>query len=201
MQLVDNQYQIQGIPVVGLCAEYGTPLYVYDAEKIVSQYQKLIKAFEGVNIKIKYATKALTNQSILKVLQRTGAGADAVSVQEIKLALMAGFTPEKIMYTPNCADFDELKEAIALGVTVNIDNLPFLERFGKEIGNGYPLCIRINPHIDAGGNKKIMTGHKRSKFGISIDQMNQVYALTGLYSINVTGVHVHSGSDFKKSLP
>ncbi len=199
MQLVDNQYQIQGVRLVDLCAEYGTPLYVYDAEKIVSQYNKLTKAFEGVDIKIKYATKALTNQSILKVLQKAGAGADAVSIQEIKLALMAGFTPEKIMFTPNCSDFEEIKEAISLGVTVNIDNLPFLEKFGKEIGNRYPLCIRINPHIDAGGNKKIMTGHKRSKFGISIDQIDQVYTLTDNYKINVTGVHVHSGSDFKSS--
>jgi diaminopimelate decarboxylase len=199
MQLVNNQYQIQGINVLEVCAEYGTPLYVYDAEKIVSQYQTLKKAFEGLNVRIKYATKALTNQAVLKVLRKEGAGADAVSIQEIKLALMAGFTPDNIMFTPNCTDFEEIKEAVTLGVTVNIDNIPFLEKFGKEYGNSYPLCIRVNPHIDAGGNKKIMTGHKRSKFGISIDQMDQVYALTDQYQLNVSGVHVHSGSDFKSA--
>jgi diaminopimelate decarboxylase len=199
MQLVNNQYQIQGVNVLDVCAEYGTPLYLYDAEKIVSQYQNLKKAFEGLNVKIKYATKALTNQAVLKVLRKEGAGADAVSIQEIKLALMAGFIPDNIMFTPNCTDFEEIKEAVNLGVTVNIDNIPFLEKFGKEYGNSYPLCIRVNPHIDAGGNKKIMTGHKRSKFGISIDQMDQVYALADQYKLNVSGVHVHSGSDFKRA--
>ncbi len=199
MELVNNQYQIQGVNVLDVCSEYGTPLYVYDADKIVSQYQTLKNAFEGINVRIKYATKALTNQAVLKVLRKAGAGADAVSVQEIKLSLMAGFTPENIMFTPNCSDFEEIREAVALGVTVNIDNIPFLEKFGKEFGSGYPICIRVNPHIDAGGNKKIMTGHKRSKFGISIDQMEKVYTLTDLYKINVTGVHVHSGSDFKSA--
>lgn len=199
MQLVNDQYQIQGLNVLDVCKEYGTPLYVYDAAKIVSQYQNLKKAFEGVNVRIKYATKALTNQAVLKVLRKAGAGADAVSIQEIKLSLMAGFAPENIMFTPNCSDFEEIKEAITLGVTVNVDNIPFLEKFGKEYGSSYPVCIRINPHIDAGGNKKIMTGHKRSKFGISIDQMDQVYTLTDQYKINVAGIHVHSGSDFKSA--
>jgi len=199
MQLVNNQYQIQGVNVLDLCEEFGTPLYVYDAQKIVSQYQKLKNAFEGVDIKIKYAAKALTNQSILKLLQKAGAGADVVSIQEVKLALMAGFTPDNIMFTPNCADYKEIQEAVALGVTVNIDNLPFLEKFGQEFGSTYPICVRVNPHIDAGGNVKIMTGHKRSKFGISIDQMDQVYALTDQYKLKVEGVHVHSGSDFKNA--
>jgi diaminopimelate decarboxylase len=163
----------------------------------VFQYERLKKAFEGVNIRIKYATKALTNQAVLKVLRRAGAGADAVSIQEVKLSLMAGFAPENIMFTPNCSDFEEIREAIKLGVTVNIDNIPFLEKFGKEYGSSYPVCIRVNPHIDAGGNKKIMTGHKRSKFGISIDQMDIVYALTDQYKLSIAGIHVHSGSDFK----
>jgi diaminopimelate decarboxylase len=199
MQLVNDQYQIQGVNVLDICQEFDTPLYVYDADKIISQYQNLKKAFDGLNVRIKYATKALTNQAILKVLKKAGAGADAVSVQEIKLCLMAGFKPTDIMFTPNCSDFQEIREAIALGVTVNIDNIPFLEKFGKEYGSSYPICIRVNPHIDAGGNKKIMTGHKRSKFGISIDQMDQVYSLTDQFNLSVSGVHVHSGSDFKNA--
>ncbi len=199
MQLINNQYQIQGVNVLDICGEFGTPLYVYDADKIVTQYKSLQKAFEGVNLRIKYATKALTNQAVLKVLRKAGAGADAVSIQEVKLSLMAGFTPDNIMFTPNCSDFEEIREAVSLGVTVNIDNIPFLEKFGKEYGSSYPVCIRVNPHIDAGGNKKIMTGHKRSKFGISIDQMDRVYSLTDEYKLQVTGIHVHSGSDFKNA--
>ncbi len=199
MELVNNQYQIQGVNVLDVCAEYGTPLFIYDAEKIVSQYKKLKNAFEGTNVRIKYAAKALSNQAVLKVLRKAGAGADVVSIQEVKLALMAGFAPNNIMFTPNCSDFEEIREAVTLGVTVNVDNIPFLEKFGKEYGSSYPICVRINPHIDAGGNKKIMTGHKRSKFGISVDQIEQVYALKDQYNINVTGVHVHSGSDFKNA--
>ncbi len=199
MQLVNNQYQIQGVNVLDLCKEYDSPLYVYDADKIVSQYGNLKKAFGAVNVRIKYAMKALTNQAVLKVIRKAGGGADAVSIQEIRLALMAGFSKDNIMFTPNSSDFQEIREAIALGVTVNIDNIPYLEKFGKEFGSNYPVCVRINPHIDAGGNKKIMTGHKRSKFGISIDQMDQVYTLVDEYKININGVHVHSGSDFKSS--
>ncbi len=199
MQLVNNHYQIQGVNVLDICAEYGTPVFIYDASKIVSQYQTLKNAFEGVDVRIKYAAKALSNQAVLKVLRKAGAGADVVSIQELKLALMAGFAPDNIMFTPNCSDYEEIREAVTYGVTVNVDNIPFLEKFGKEYGSSYPICIRVNPHIDAGGNKKIMTGHKRSKFGISIDQMDQVYALTDLYKINVSGVHVHSGSDFKSA--
>jgi diaminopimelate decarboxylase len=197
MQLVNRHYQIQGVNVSDICSEFGTPLYVYDAEKIVSQYQSLKKAFDGLNVRIKYAAKALTNQAILKVLKNAGAGADVVSLQEIKLALMAGFSPQDIMFTPNCVSFEEIREAVSLGVTINIDNIPFLQKFGEEYGNRYPICIRVNPHIEAGGNQKIMTGHKRSKFGISIDQMQEVYTLTDQYKLQVIGVHVHSGSDFK----
>lgn len=124
MELVKNEYLIQGVSVPELCAEYGTPLYVYDATKIVSQYQNLKSAFDGANVRIKYAMKALTNQAVLKVIRKAGAGADAVSIQEIKLALMAGFTADNIMFTPNCSDFEELREAITLGVTINIDNIP-----------------------------------------------------------------------------
>ena len=197
MQLVNDQYQIQGINVLDICKEFDTPLYVYDADKIFSQFETLKSAFHGINIKIKYAAKALTNQAILKVLKKAGAGVDVVSIQELQLALMAGFESKDIMFTPNCVDYKEIQEAVKLGVTINIDNIPFLEKFGKEYGSNYPCCIRINPHIEAGGNVKIMTGHKESKFGISIDQIQEVYEVIKNYQISVAGVHVHSGSDFK----
>lgn len=197
MHLINNQYQIQGLNVLDICKKYDTPLYIYDGEKIVSQLNSLKNAFSGLNIKIKYAAKALTNQAVLKLLRKAGAGFDGVSIQEIQLGLKAGFTPAEIMFTPNCVSFEEIQEGIKSGVTVNIDNLPFLERFGQVYGNTYPCCIRINPHINAGGNAKIMTGHKGSKFGISIEQLEEIYAITKKYNIKVTGLHVHSGSDIK----
>lgn len=199
MELTNGNYTIQGIALTTLAEKYQTPLYVYDGEKIVNQYKRLKNAFGDTRVKIKYAAKALTNQSVLTLLQRAGAGVDVVSIQELHLALRAGFAPSEIMFTPNCVDFREIEEAVSLKVHVNVDNLPFLERFGQQYGSSYPVCVRINPHIDAGGNEKIMTGHRESKFGISIEQEKEILALVSKYNITVEGIHVHSGSDFKSA--
>ena len=199
MQVTNDVYAFQGVSLVEIAKEYGTPVYVYDSEKILSQYKRLNDAFSGVNVKIKYAAKALTNQAILKLLRSAGAGVDVVSIQELQLALKAGFDAKNIMFTPNCVDFSEIEEAVNYGVQINIDNIPFLKEFGKKYGNTVPCCVRINPHIDAGGNVKIMTGHKGSKFGISIEQVNEIYEVVDEFEIVVNGVHVHSGSDFKNA--
>lgn len=197
MEIVNGISQLQGISFNQLAESFGTPLYIYNSATILAQYDRLKNAFSKVPVRIKYAAKALTNQAILELLQRKGAGVDVVSIQEVQLALKAGFLPSDIMFTPNCVEFSEIETAVALGVQINIDNLPFLERFGQQYGNSVPCCVRVNPHIDAGGNVKIMTGHKGSKFGISIEQIGSVYDIVDQYSIWVNGVHVHSGSDFK----
>jgi len=199
MELTNGTYNIQGIALTALAEKHQTPLYVYDGEKIVTQYKRLKNAFGDTRVKIKYAAKALTNQSILTLLQKAGAGVDVVSVQELQLALRAGFASSEIMFTPNCVDFSEIEEAVSLKVHVNVDNLPFLQRFGEQYGSSYPVCIRINPHIDAGGNEKIMTGHRESKFGISIEQEKEILSIVSQHKINVEGIHVHSGSDFKSA--
>jgi len=196
MQLNNHRFEIQGIALTDLCQQFDTPLYVYDADCIIGQFNKLNNAFPGINLKVKYATKALTNLAILKLMKKIGAGLDVVSIQELHIGIKAGFLAPEIMYTPNCVDFSEIEEAIALGAMLNIDNLPFLEKFGQKYGNTVPLCIRVNPHIEAGGNHKIKTGHIESKFGISIDQIERVYELVKQYNIRMIGVHVHTGSDF-----
>lgn len=190
-----NGYEIQGVSVEKLIEEFGTPLYVYDGEKIKSQYHFLRNAFKGHDIKLKYAAKALTNINILKLLQKEGAGFDAVCINEVKLALQAGFTASDIMFTPNCSAFDEIEEAMVLGVQLNIDNIPFLEVFGEKYGSTVPVCVRINPHIQAGGNKNIQVGHIGSKFGISILQQDEIYEVVKKYNLTINGVHVHTGSD------
>ncbi|MFN6945442.1 MAG: diaminopimelate decarboxylase [Cytophagaceae bacterium] len=197
MQLLNSTYQIQGVNVEEISEEFDTPLYVYDADKILSQYQRLKSAFKNVDVKIKYAAKALTNQAIIKLLKNAGAGFDVVSIQELHLATKAGVPPADIMFTPSCVPFEEIKEAVSMGVTINIDSIPYLKKFGKEYGNSYPCCIRINPHIDAGGNVKIMTGHKGSKFGVSIEQIEEIYAVVKEFNLSISGLHIHSGSDFK----
>lgn len=183
--------------LIAAAKEFGTPLYVYDAEKIKEQYDKLTSAFEDSKAKFFYACKALTNINILKYIHQLGAGLDCVSIEEVKLGLKAGFNPEKIMFTPNCVDFEEIEKGKELGVHINIDNISILERFGNKYGNSYPVCIRLNPHIMAGGNYKTSTGHIDSKFGISIHQIRHVERIVNSTKLNVQGLHMHTGSEIK----
>jgi diaminopimelate decarboxylase len=187
--------QIQGLSIASIAQEFGTPVYVYDAEKIVQQLQNLKNAFSGNEVKIKYAAKALTNISVLKLLKKHGAGVDAVSINEAKMALGAGFAPAETLFTPSGVGFDEMEEAVALGLSVNIDNLAALDKFGARYGAGYPCCVRLNPHIMAGGHYKISTGHSNSKFGISVFQLPQIRELTDRHGLVINGLHIHTGSE------
>jgi diaminopimelate decarboxylase len=199
MELVNGKYAIQNVNVLDICEQFGTPVYVYDADKIVHQLKSLKMAFSDVEVRVKYATKALSNLSVLKLLKKYGSGADAVSIQEVQLALKAGFSPTDIMFTPNCAEYDELVEGVRLGVTVNIDNLSHLKKFGEQFGNTYPCCLRLNPHIMAGGNYKISTGHSQSKFGISVYQLHEIMNVVNKYNIVINGLHIHSGSEISET--
>ncbi|MCB9250979.1 MAG: diaminopimelate decarboxylase [Flavobacteriales bacterium] len=195
MDLVKNKYQIGNVDLLKLADEYGTPLYVYDAQTIKNQYQKLISSFPEVNLKIKYACKALSNINIIRYLRSLGCGLDTVSIEEVRVGLKAGYKPSEILYTPNCVDFEEIKEAIQYKTVINIDNISILEQFGHEYGDSIPCCIRINPHIMAGGNSHISVGHIDSKFGISIYQIPLIKRIISNHKIKVTGLHMHTGSD------
>lgn len=174
---------------------YGSPVYVYDAHKIESQYKRLTNAFREVSqLKIHYAAKALTNISVLKFVSKLGAALDTVSVQEVQLGLKAGFAAENIIYTPNGVSLSELEKVTALGVQINIDNLDVLEQFGSKYPET-PVCIRINPHVMAGGNSNISVGHIDSKFGISIHQMPLLLRIVENTQMNINGIHMHTGSD------
>ena len=181
--------------LIQAASEFGSPLYVYDANKIKYQYNRLVKSFKSVkNLQLNYAVKALSNISILKYLIDLGSGIDAVSIQEVHLALRGGINPEKIIYTPNGVSMDEIKFASELGVKINIDNLSVLEDFGNSHPE-IPICIRINPHIMAGGNSNISVGHIDSKFGISIHQIPHLKRIVENTKIRINGVHMHTGSD------
>ena len=181
--------------LIQAASEFDSPLYVYDANKIKYQYNRLVKSFKSVkNLQLNYAVKALSNISILKYLIDLGSGIDAVSIQEVHLALKGGINPEKIIYTPNGVSMDEIKFASELGVKINIDNLSVLEDFGNSHPE-IPICIRINPHIMAGGNSNISVGHIDSKFGISIHQIPHLKRIVENTKIRINGVHMHTGSD------
>ena len=175
--------------------EHGSPLYVYDADKITKQYKRLTKAFKNVdNLRLNYAVKALSNVAILQHLRSLGSGLDTVSVQEVKLGLLAGFKPEHIIFTPNGVSLQEIEEVATMGVQINIDNLSILEQFGTKHPET-PVCIRINPHVMAGGNTNISVGHIDSKFGISIHQLPHVLRIVENTQMNINGIHMHTGSD------
>ncbi|QSS97387.1 diaminopimelate decarboxylase [Psychroflexus sp. ALD_RP9] len=178
-----------------VASEFGNPIYVYDSNKMISQYKRLTDAFKKVkHLRLHYAVKALSNVSVLKLFNSLGSGLDTVSIQEVKLGLKAGVSPEKIIFTPNGVSFSELEEAVQLGVQINIDNLMILEQFGHKYPK-VPVCIRINPHVMAGGNTNISVGHIDSKFGISIHQLPHVLRIVENTKMTINGVHMHTGSD------
>ena len=195
MNIVDDSYQLSdGVNPLDLINKYGSPLYVYDATIIKQKYDQLTNAFSGVNLKINYACKALTNINILRYIKNLGGGLDAVSIQEVNLALKAGFAPDQIIYTPNCVGIEEIMEVVNLGVLINIDNISILEQFG-QLKPDYPVCIRVNPHIMAGANAKTSVGHIDSKFGISVYQLPLVHRILETTGLKVNGLHMHTGSD------
>lgn len=183
--------------LLDVAQEFGTPVYVYHREKIESQYQQLTDAFANTKTRFFYACKALTNINILKIVHAMGAGLDTVSIHEVMLGLKAGFEADKILFTPNCVDFAEIEAAKALGVHINIDTISILEQFGNKYGGTYPIMIRLNPHIMAGGNLKISTGHIDSKFGISIHQLRHIERIVKTTGLKVEGLHMHTGSEIK----
>jgi diaminopimelate decarboxylase len=195
MELKKNQFCIDGFPVIKLAEKHGSPLYIYESARMISQYERISSAFSSTRVKIYYACKALTNLNVLKLFRGLGSGLDAVSVQEVTLGLKAGFAPQDILYTPNCVSIEEIEEAVELGVRINIDNIAILEEFGHKYGKKVPVCIRINPHVLAGGHHKISTGHIDSKFGISIHQLPHVHRIVEANEMKVEGVHMHTGSD------
>jgi diaminopimelate decarboxylase len=180
-----------------LAQEFGTPLYVYDTDSITAQYKKLTDAFSGSNTKIFYACKALTNINILKHIKSIGCNVDCSSINEAHLALMAGFAPSQVLYTSNSIHFSEIEEAVSLGIHINIDSISNLEKFGKKYAHSYPVGIRLRPNIMAGGNLKISTGHDKSKFGIPVNQLDDLLKVVADHNLHIQNLHIHTGSDIK----
>lgn len=199
LTLQNGNYYFGSVKLTDIANQYGTPVYVYDAAIMTRQFNRLKNAFPDIDLKIKYACKALTNISVMQHFKELGAELDAVSIEEVQLGIMAGFLPHQILFTPNCVSIDEIKMAVDAGVMINIDNISILEQFGHIYGDSVPCCIRINPHIEAGGHQHIQTGHIDSKFGISIYQMRHVLRVIKANSIHVAGLHMHTGSDILDS--
>ena len=181
--------------LLSIAQQEGHPVYVYDANKIEQQFSRLQNAFSGIEkLRINYACKALSNLSVLGLMKKMGSGLDTVSIQEVQMGIEAGFEPQDIIFTPNGVSLEEIERAAKIGVQINIDNLSILEQFGTKHPN-IPVCIRINPHVMAGGNSNISVGHIDSKFGISIHQIPHVLRIVENTNMHINGVHMHTGSD------
>jgi diaminopimelate decarboxylase len=189
--------QISHKQLVAAANQFGTPLYVYHAERIKEQYDRLLSSFSGANARFFYAAKALTNINVLKFIRSIGCNVDCSSINEAKLAVLAGFPPNDILYTSNNISFEEIAEARQMGIHINIDSISNLEKFGKKFGHSYPVGIRLRPNIMAGGNLKISTGHSASKFGVPLEEIEAVLKVVKEYDLHIRTLHIHTGSEIK----
>lgn len=201
MSFPERLTHIQQVDLVALTKQYGTPLYVYDGDTIRRKVNELKDAFAGTNLRIKFACKANTNLAILGLMRSLGVELDVVSTEEFETAIIAGYAPAQVTFTPSGVTFEEVKKAVEAGAMVNIDSLPLLEWFGKTYGNTSPCLIRLKPNVAAGGNAKIMTAHAESKFGISVLLLDKILEIVKTYGIHVIGLHQHTGSDIKDAEP
>lgn len=192
---MDQPFTIGGVAPERITALAGSPVYVYDSAVMARQVERLRSAFNGVPLRVMYACKALPNITVLRWMKKLGTGLDTVSIDEVELGLKAGFSCAEILFTPNMVAFAEYRRAVELGVHINIDSIAVLEHFGHDYGGSVPVCIRVNPHIMAGGNERISTGHIDSKFGISIHQLRHVQRIVASHDMHINGLHMHTGSD------
>jgi diaminopimelate decarboxylase len=189
--------QLSSATLSAIAGEFGTPVYVYHAERIKEQYAQLQAAFKTSDTRFFYACKALTNLNVLRYVKSIGCNIDCSSINEVMLAVKAGFERKNILYTSNNIAFSEIEAAQQLGVHINIDSLSNLEKFGKKFGHSYPVGIRLRPNIMAGGNLKISTGHEKSKFGIPLEQIDKVLSIVKHTSLKIHALHIHTGSEIK----
>ena len=176
-----------------LAEEYGTPLYVYDADRVRECYQSLYRFIDYDKLRIHYAMKANYNPAILQVLRDAGASLDTVSPGEVIMALKLGYTPDRIIYTANNMTDHEVELVKSLGVVMNIGSLSRLRKFGKAYP-GSDICLRFNPDVCDGDNVKTMTGGDLTKFGILLDDVQEVIKIVRENHLKVIGLHEHTGS-------
>ncbi len=181
-----------------LIGKYGSPLYVYN-ETILRERCRELKNLVGYrHFYVNYSPKANSNLEILKIVREEGFWTDAMSPGEIHVSLRAGFKPEQIFYISNNVNDEEYMYAIKAGVKISVDSVSQLERFGR-INPGGKVAIRINPGVGAGHHKKVVTGGKKTKFGIEIRFMDDVKRILKKHDLKLIGINQHIGSLFMDS--
>jgi diaminopimelate decarboxylase len=173
--------------------EYGTPLFVYDADVVLQRYRELHAFIAWPKLRIFYALKANYNVALLRILRDEGAALDTVSPGEVHLACRLGFTPDRLLYTANSMTDAEVREVQRTGVLMNIGELSRLEKFGREFP-GSRVCIRFNPDVVDGETAMTATAGPATKFGILMDDADAVRAIADRHRLTVVGLHEHTGS-------
>lgn len=185
--------------LIQLAQKYGTPLYIYTGDLVEQRYKELLSYFPYKKTKLFYAMKANYNLAILKLLEQAGANIDAVSPGDILLALKAGFSKKRILFTANMMTDEEIHQVQQLGILFNIGSLSELERYGKF----YPrnkVCIRFNPDIVSGFHENVRTGGKDTKFGIFLHHLENVKRIAKKYDLTIVGIHEHTGSGIPETV-
>jgi len=190
LKKLDN---FKGINLLDIANEYGTPVYVYNLDKVKENYQKLFNSIPYENKKILFAMKSNFNVDILKTLRYLKCGIDAVSTEEIAYALDLGFKSEDILFTGIGISNEDIKYCISRGIVPNVGSIDLLERISKNYP-GINISIRINPDFGHGHHDHVITGGPHSKFGIYESYLEEVKRITEKYKVNVIGVHFHIGS-------
>jgi diaminopimelate decarboxylase len=196
MTLITSQNNFYGeTSPAELIETYGSPLYVYNENILRERCRELKGLVSYENFSVNYSVKANGNLHLLKIVREEGLKADAMSPGEMYVEAMAGFKPEDILFVSNNVSAEEMKYAIDRDILVSVDSLSQLEMYG-QINRGGKICIRFNPEVGAGHHEKVVTGGKKTKFGVAIADIPKVKAILAEYDLTLVGINQHIGSLF-----
>ena len=201
-----NNLYCEAVSIEELAGKYGTPLYVYSRNTLISHYRKIKEAFSAINPLICFSMKANSNLSICKALVKEGAGLDIVSGGELYRALKTGVASKKIVYAGVGKKELEIEMAIRHHIFFfNVESIPELELINKvasRLGIQQKVAIRINPDVKASSHKYITTGHGENKFGIDFETARKIFLERNRYkNLSISGIHIHIGSQIVEAEP
>ncbi|MHA1597210.1 MAG: diaminopimelate decarboxylase [Alphaproteobacteria bacterium] len=196
----------EGVALADIAEDVGTPFYAYSTATLQRHYQVFADAFSGLDATVCYSVKANSNMAVIRTLARAGAGADVVSGGELKRALAAGVSPDKIVFSGVGKTRHELSEALKAGILqINVESEPELETLSEiavDLGLTAEVALRVNPDVDANTHAKITTGKGENKFGIEWTRTHEVYGRAAkMPGIRPVGLAVHIGSQLSEMQP
>jgi diaminopimelate decarboxylase len=198
--MIDNGDFFGRLNPAQLTERFGSPLYVYNEEVLRQRCREVRQIISDPHYIANYSVKANSNLRLLEIIRDEGLDADAMSPGEIVFLEKAGFRPEQIFFIPNNVSADEICFALDRGILTSLDSLSQLDMAGR-IAPGCQVAIRINPGVGAGHHEKVVTGGKKTKFGISADQLAEASQIAARHRLRITGINQHIGSLFMDPTP